>query len=223
METYETFEVEGLTVDIYWDNEFPIDPREDWEHCGTYMICAHREYNLGDIQVKADDYRSPADAAKAAMREVGGVFAMPLYLYDHSGLSMSTSEFSCPWDSGQVGVIVATAELVQEFGTTATPERMEKVRARLRAEVSEYNSYLTGECFGYIVKDADGEVLDSCGGFLGDPKYVVEDARAAAKWCAEDKRREVEVARLRAEEERKERRRELLRRGLATMTPAGIA
>ena len=35
---------------------------------------------------------------------------LPLYLYDHSGLSMNTSGFSCPWDSGQVGWIYCNNE-----------------------------------------------------------------------------------------------------------------
>ena len=32
---------------------------------------------------------------------------LPLYLYDHSGITISTGPFSCPWDSGQVGWIYA--------------------------------------------------------------------------------------------------------------------
>ena len=32
---------------------------------------------------------------------------LPLYLYDHSGITISTGPFSCPWDSGQVGWIKA--------------------------------------------------------------------------------------------------------------------
>lgn len=32
---------------------------------------------------------------------------LPLYLYDHSGITISTVPFSCPWDSGQVGWIYA--------------------------------------------------------------------------------------------------------------------
>lgn len=35
---------------------------------------------------------------------------LPLYLYDHSGITMKTSGFSCPWDSGQVGFIYASKD-----------------------------------------------------------------------------------------------------------------
>ena len=35
--------------------------------------------------------------------ELENVVILPLYLHDHSGLTMNTSGFHCPWDSGQVG------------------------------------------------------------------------------------------------------------------------
>ena len=45
------------------------------------------------------------------------VFYLPLYLYDHSGITMNTGGFSCSWDSGQMGWIYATKEDIQkEYG-----------------------------------------------------------------------------------------------------------
>ena len=35
---------------------------------------------------------------------------LPVYLYDHSGLVLQTTPFSCPWDSGHVGIIYTTLE-----------------------------------------------------------------------------------------------------------------
>lgn len=47
------------------------------------------------------------------------IIILPLYLYDHSGITMRTSKFSCPWDSGQVGWIYATKDtLRKETGYT---------------------------------------------------------------------------------------------------------
>jgi hypothetical protein len=39
--------------------------------------------------------------------------------------------------------------------------------AALDGEVSEYQSWAAGECYGVIVTDADGEAVDSCWGFIG--------------------------------------------------------
>ena len=43
------------------------------------------------------------------------IIILPLYLYDHSGISMKTTPFSCQWDSGQVGwIYVEKKKCLQE-------------------------------------------------------------------------------------------------------------
>lgn len=46
--------------------------------------------------------------------EAAGLIVLPLHLYDHSGITMSTGGFSCPWDSGQVGYIYVTPKALEE-------------------------------------------------------------------------------------------------------------
>jgi len=70
---------------------------------------------------------------------------LPLYLYDHSGITMRTSPFSCQWDSGQVGFIYCTKERCDELGADFS-----KAEDCLRAEVEEYDQYLTGDVYGYV-------------------------------------------------------------------------
>ncbi|HUX02457.1 MAG TPA: hypothetical protein VMY35_15960, partial [Phycisphaerae bacterium] len=55
--------------------------------------------------------------------------------------------------------------------------------ACLRAEVSTYDDYLTGQVFGYVVEDEDGNDLDSCWGFYGED-YCRETARESAEAIA---------------------------------------
>jgi len=104
---------------------------------------------------------------------------LPLNLYDHSGISMSTGRqypFDCPWDSGQVGWIYLTRERFQkETGyEDQWPDKAEEI---LEAEVEEYNYFLTGQVFGFVLDkktpcDACGnvemETVGSCWGFFGD-------------------------------------------------------
>jgi len=110
---------------------------------------------------------------------------LPLYLYDHSGITMRTTGFSCPWDSGQVGFIYVTKEkLRQEYSvkrvTGATIKRAEGV---LKGEVETYDDYLTGNVWGYSIEVTSSETCDTCGhtdhptefddscwGFYGDPR-----------------------------------------------------
>jgi hypothetical protein len=39
---------------------------------------------------------------------------LPVYIYDHSGITLNTTGFSCPWDSGQVGWIVCDLDKARE-------------------------------------------------------------------------------------------------------------
>jgi hypothetical protein len=110
---------------------------------------------------------------------------LPLYLYDHSGITMRTSSFSCPWDSGQVGIIyISKKDAVKEWGrkyfTKQVRERAEKY---LEGEVETYDQYLTGDVYGYIVEHEESGEEESCWGFFGT-EYCIEEAKSVAE-CLE--------------------------------------
>lgn len=111
------------------------------------------------------------------------VTMLPLYLLDHSGLSMSTSSFGDPWDSGQVGWIYVTREkFLKETGYTKAqwPGRAIEM---LNNEVKTYDQYLTGEVCGFTEFELsdDGEWREtdnSCWGFYGfdiEENGIVDD------------------------------------------------
>lgn len=107
-------------------------------------------------------------------------YILPLFLYDHSGLTISTGRFSCPWDSGQVGYIYVKRDVAdKEIGGDGTPEQ--NAYRYLESEVKEYDCLLTGDVYGFIheVSDADftdedtdeddeslWDEVDSCWGFF---------------------------------------------------------
>jgi hypothetical protein len=98
---------------------------------------------------------------------------LPLFLFDHSGLSMSTGSFGCQWDSGQVGYIYATPEDIRKAYSLGdddpiTDSILEQAKKCLEQEVAAYDCYLRGEIYGYRIVDGFGEEVDSCGGFYGD-------------------------------------------------------
>jgi|TARA_Y100000034_G_scaffold70796_1_gene85367 hypothetical protein len=130
----ESYEHHGATVAIYQDDD-PGNPRTDWDQAGT-MWCEHGRYDLGDKDARLvledavaslakstdhPDYQDMedfnwgdnADLVEAAVNL--GIVILPLFLYDHSGITMSCAPFSCPWDSGQVGVIFMTPEAGKEW------------------------------------------------------------------------------------------------------------
>lgn len=90
----------------------------------------------------ADRFAPPTDFP-------ANVIALPLYLYDHSGITMNTTGFSCRWDSGQVGYIYVTEKKLKEEGLGE--RTTEQVYERLKGEVETYDQYLTGDVYGVIV------------------------------------------------------------------------
>lgn len=145
--------------------QYPESPR-DWDNLGT-MYCEHRGYNLGD-----KDAEDPRDEEGTLRKDI--VF-LPLYLYDHSGITMNTTGFSCPWDSGCVGIIYVSKEKIkQEYGwKVLTKARKEKILSYLENEVKVYDQYLTGDVYGFRVveyaeEDNYEEEIDSCWGFYGN-------------------------------------------------------
>lgn len=218
MESIETYYYRGYSIGIYQDID-PLNPRE-FDSLGT-MACFHTGYSLGDEETP--DYYSDwlADMADsiedlpatiedmvvngAPVQELGKVllplirkhfFILPLFLYDHSGLWMSTSNrswpFNCPWDSGQVGWIYVSRKRVREqYGIKRISKKLQdKVLDRLVGEVRTYSQYLSGDIYGYIVWDDDGEEVDSCWGYYGSDIHsngLMWTAKAAIDADIEDR------------------------------------
>lgn len=110
---------------------------------------------------------------------------LPLYLMDHSGLTISTEPFSCPWDSGRVGWIYMPISTARENWSSLPDDELREAAERcLRAEVEEYDAYLRGDTWGYTIEDEHGDELASCWGFLGE-KYARQGAEAEARALAE--------------------------------------
>ena len=143
------------TLKIY-QADHDDSPRE-WGNLGI-MACEHPKYNLGDPDV------SPSDIPKDA------ILVLPLYLYDHSGITMNTTGFSCPWDSGQVGYIYTTKDKLYEcYADSVTVDSldMDRLKKQLVQEVAIYDQFIRGDVYGYSLESDDGEMIDSCTGFYG--------------------------------------------------------
>ena len=122
-----------------------MNPREWNENLGT-MLCFHRRYILGDKNpYNSGDYWGWNDFAKSLFKVHDVALMLPIYMYDHSGITISYKPFSCPFDSGQVGWIFMNKDQVRrEFGVKRISKKvMDKVRSILIAEIEEYNEYLT--------------------------------------------------------------------------------
>lgn len=176
----ESFTVGTKTVKILAD-ENPESPRND-DNLGV-VVAFHRRYDLGDKDhgIKSGNFNGWDEMEAHLRKEKDAAIILPIYMYDHSGITISTKPFSCPWDSGRLGLIYVTNDSLRaEYGVKRIgAATLRKATAVLEGEIETYDQFLRGDIYGYVVEDADGKELDSCWGFYG-LDYCREEAKSAA-------------------------------------------
>ena len=95
MNLYNQIKYNGYRINIYYDDD-ARSPREAYDNLGT-LYTAHRRYRP---EKEFDDH---FDIDKVFEGHIGNFresflkeyIALPVYLYDHGGITISTSPFSC--------------------------------------------------------------------------------------------------------------------------------
>lgn len=155
----------GYKIKIFQD-ESPFDPREN-DNLGK-MHCFYKDYIIGD---KKPDGMTPDKLLKIINKP--NIVKLPIYSYEHSGLWISSSRnypFDCPWDSSFIGYIYCSKKDIQlNFKIRkVTPDYIEKTINIFEAEIKEYNDYISGNCYGYVIEDENANEIESIWGFIGD-------------------------------------------------------
>lgn len=162
---------------VYYDTDSE-SPRED-ENLGKLYLMTSSVWNM---ECTEDEMKN------APVR-------LPVYKYEHSGIALSTSNasypFNCQWDACLAGYIVATRDSIYEQcgWKYITKNRRKKVEEILKAEIETYSQWLNGEVYGFkvfsgvanVADDAieeEGKDEDQCWGFYSI-KDALEDARLA--------------------------------------------
>lgn len=148
------YEVECGELDGQWH---PVEQLE-------YALDMLQEIDADATVIRAVDGACQASEPRMFLRDDIAI-CLPLYLYDHSGITISHGRFSCSWDSGQVGWHYVTKATADENWPGWTEDRL---RRYLEAELETYDQYLRGNVWGYVIEDEDGDDVDSCWGFYGD-------------------------------------------------------
>lgn len=132
---------------------------------------------------------------------VANVAILPIYMYDHSGITISTEPFSCPLDSGQIGVIYIEKSTCEKAGIN-----FDNAKEYLKEDIEELNNYLTGNVFVISIHQTeeegfDGDILD----YLDEPPkdkemldciggyYGYSDAKSEAKRMLMSYQKELET------------------------------
>lgn len=184
-------EYKGIEYTIEVDPD-PQSPRLD-DNFGK-MVCFHSRYILGDKH----DYKTAQDFLVSIIVDVSPLdpdldeeaelpvllerarkdyVILPIYLYDHSGITINTTGFSCRWDSGLVGFIyVRREDAIMELHVDGIPPEDERIEELLLAEVTAYDTYLRGDMYGWTIPLLN----ESVWGYFGK-----EDAEADVKGTIE--------------------------------------
>ena len=125
----------------------------------TRLITTNNRYFTGD-----ETFTDSWDEERAEIEANGG-YVFPLYMIAHSGVSISLTPFSDPWDSGQVGFAYVRGENIE--GNTEE-EREAFARRHAESDVGMFNDYLNGGVYVASLYSADGEHLESVGGMWGE-------------------------------------------------------
>lgn len=163
---------DGNVLEIHHD-ESADNPRTAWDNL-TIMAVFHSRYDFGDnVDFSSDDFNGWDEMEKHIRSKYKPLAMKPLYMYDHSGITIATTPFGCQWDSGQIGFVYITQKKLDEMGVTINedetwPDFVKRLESYIDGEVEVEDQYVRGEVYGFIIKDPDGEHVDSCWGFYGN-------------------------------------------------------
>ena len=188
MEASKTFKKGNYILEVFY-NHAPENPRHYQDL--TKLILFHKRYDLGDEHdYKQGDYSNWGQMEADIIKKEEPGFILPVYMYEHGNISLSTSSFNDRWDSGQVGFVIMD-------WMTFSGMSEEQAKALIEDQLKEYTSYLNGEIYyfqiselltcnlgcqhkRYVADTGDYYELDHCfkDGLLELSKYVGEEVQA---------------------------------------------
>ena len=131
-------------------------------------------YLLGSVAVATDRMAEISTGITT-----GELIGLPVYAYVHGNTQLSTTPFSCPFDSGPSGFIACSREDVKKWFDEQDCWSDDEVRELLRSEVEEFSKFLQGDVY-VITIYVDGKEEETIGGFYGFD-YAVEEAKVMAE------------------------------------------
>ena len=170
------------------ESECLDNPRE-WDNVGK-MVFFHNRMNLGDEQnyYGKHNYNSWDELKNDILEWENVETILPVYIYDHSGIALSTNSFSCSFDSGQIGFIYATKETIDKIGCNT-----DKIETYLKNELEIYTKYLNGENYQYKIYEIETcnlgckheTLIESCSGYF-DYEHAENEGKSMLEYLLKE-------------------------------------
>lgn len=129
-----------------------------WEECFSKFkfIFHHKRYDLEnfDDRLNFEDYSSWEEYKEAIEEEYNPIFINPVYMTDHSYLSLSIGKPADKWDSGQIGFAILLKEDYDQLceysdSKTLSKKTLEEI---LIDDLIKYEAYLNGDIYEMIIE-----------------------------------------------------------------------
>ena len=154
------------------------NPRTDWDNITT-MVCFHPSYNLGDKHdYNKDSFGSWGELKEQIESDYNVLMIKPLRLYDHSGITISTSNsypFNDRFDSMMVGWVFIEEKKLELMCGKDYDRSEEKLSEIIDSDVETYDKYITGEVYRYSIYEIETcslghthkNYVEGCGSYFG--------------------------------------------------------
>lgn len=190
-------------------------PGEEDDYCDQYYeyketVCGEEYTRYIDADTSDSDDSIASDMADQLdvcekmllLENTGEIVALPISMYEHSGISLWLgSKWGHPdaqWDCSSIGFAyvekkTAEKEMPQRKLTDEQKNDWKKwAYAMMEDEMETYNKYVSGEVYGYMIEDEEGEEasnvhLCGCWGFY-DKDHLLEYAKNDIDTYLEEKR-----------------------------------
>lgn len=115
----------------------------------------------------------PANIGIRRRLEIGTAFLFSVYEHGLSAYSLRGEGMQCRWDTTDIAGILLWKDSPKDLPKTYR-ERQEWARSFLDV----YEDWANGNVYHFTVEDENGELIDSCGGFIGADHFMscVKDA-----------------------------------------------
>lgn len=196
-EQEEKYRFAGCVIRLIQDHYCAQNPRRDYDHLGKMIIFPSRNRSAVNEWPHSDDVRDFESAMRSLASFVTKRDAMedrcivsmdhifrcvnkhfvlrPIYRNEYAGDVFTSNSDIGDSDRQCDGVIfIPVSDLPGEGIDRECAFRV------LEGEVEEYSSWCTGECYGYVVENENGDELDSCWGFYG-LHHARESAESSAR------------------------------------------
>jgi len=183
-------EQETVHEEVYKNCTIKIIPDSDnggpdeWQDEGMFLVHYHTNF-----QVERNDIVTKEELGQLFHDEVKTIDVMKEYhifftkAYIHSGVSLALIESGKVYPDEQWDVSRCGAVLVSKKET-----RLRKSAYKLASGLIEtWNDYLSGNIYGYVTENKNGDIIESIWGFYGDYEKsdVLSEARSSIDFHVE--------------------------------------